>query len=446
MQHPGDRQASAARAITQQSARGARTGATRWFRQLEGFSSAEEVVLDRDGNSITVAVSSSTIGPRRDGMGAPELHAIDYEKRRPDGTRVWKRTLAMNLSGMPPPDSDVGLSPMGLAVDRDGSIVLVGHRMGSVGSARIAGVELPEGGFLARLDPEGHPEWARTLSGENLQLEDVTMDDTGHIAVTGRFFRTLDFGRGVVHADPLSGDTIFLSRFSPSGKNLWTLVFNLPGFTSGGRRITADSEAHLLLAYGENDTLVTHRVSPDGRIRWTRKVEALQQATGIAAHGNRIVVVGKVFDKEGVTFGGKPVIPNAGNSHGFVLAYTRDGEERWAQLLGVIITDVAMDEQDGVIICGAYDSHDDLGLGPAPRHPDDVSDGNLFVARYDRLEGKATWVRAFPDTERGSGLVSVDVTDEGESVALGLLLEPLDFGLGLETPDKGRTFLLRLAR
>ncbi len=44
------------------------------------------------------------------------------------------------------------------------------------------------------------------------------------------------------------------------------------------------------------------------------------------------------------------------------------------------------------------------------------------------------------------GLFSVDVTDEGESVAFGRFREPLDFGQGPVTPEAEGAFLIRLAR
>ena len=97
------------------------------------------------------------------------------------------------------------------------------------------------------------------------------------------------------------------------------------------------------------------------------------------------------------------------------MAYTREGEERWARGFGFSGERIAMDQKDGVIVTGTYRDGDDLGLGPLPgKEPFST---NLFVACYDRITGKPLWTRGFP-----AGLAepsSLVATKDGRSVVLG---------------------------
>jgi hypothetical protein len=139
-------------------------------------------------------------------------------------------------------------------------------------------------------------------------------------------------------------------------------------------------------------------------------------AADVATHGNRVVLTGTfegsfTFRRHTVSSDmSRPLRQDA-----FLLAYTRDGEERWARSFGFSGARVAMDQKDGVVAIGTYQHGDNLGLGALPDKGEDTS--NLYVAKYDRINGTPLWTRGFP-----AGLAEpsdVVVTKDGRSVVLG---------------------------
>ncbi|HYO69938.1 MAG TPA: hypothetical protein VEU33_28065, partial [Archangium sp.] len=115
-------------------------------------------------------------------------------------------------------------------------------------------------------------------------------------------------------------------------------------------------------------------------------------------------------------FGGRAVTSDgAPSADAFLVAYTREGEERWARGFGFSGERIAMDQKDGVIVTGTYRDGDDLGLGPLPGKAPFST--NLFVARYDRITGEPLWTRGFP-----AGLAepsSLVTTKDGRPVVFG---------------------------
>jgi hypothetical protein len=183
-----------------------------------------------------------------------------------------------------------------------------------------------------------------------------------------------------------------------------------------------DSQDHILLC-GNISEEGTHplvlRLSPDGRLRWERFIRisgGSGRARDVAAHGDRIVLTGTFSGT--FTFGGRTVTSDISRpipDDAFLVAYTREGKERWARSFGFSGERVAMDQKDGVVVTGTYHDGDDLGLGPLPGKGEGRS--NLFVAKYDRFTGEPLWTRGFP-----AGLAepsSLVATKDGRSFVLG---------------------------
>ncbi|EPX59912.1 hypothetical protein D187_002656 [Cystobacter fuscus DSM 2262] len=127
-------------------------------------------------------------------------------------------------------------------------------------------------------------------------------DRDGNIALAGEMAGTVDFGRGPLSTRefPVGIDTssAFLSKYSPSGENLWTFLdVEHQGLGLGA---AVDSQDNLLLC-GSVYTDVQPEpfvlmLSPEGAVRWVRRLEgAAGFARSVATHGNRVVVVG-TFD------------------------------------------------------------------------------------------------------------------------------------------------------
>src|SRR5205085_11936376 len=125
-----------------------------------------------------------------------------------NGAPLWSESFGGSLS-------DEG---RGVAVDRDGNIVLTGvfANTASLGGAPLTSAGGNDG-FLAKYDPAGRHLWSHQFG--NVSSYDggnaVAVDDQGTIAVAGLFSRIVDFG-GISLTSAGSSDA-FLARYSPLG-------------------------------------------------------------------------------------------------------------------------------------------------------------------------------------------------------------------------------------
>lgn len=142
----------------------------------------------------------------------------------------------------------------GYAIDKDsnGNIYAVGSFSGtanfgvnftSVGSTN---------GFIAKIDPSGNYVWAKHLPGNStVRINDVKLDASGNIYMTGGFNNGADFDMGVGTASLVTSIlTTFVLKLDPSGNYLWAKKFDpLPSVLSNeGQSIECDASGNIYIA------------------------------------------------------------------------------------------------------------------------------------------------------------------------------------------------------
>jgi len=400
-------------------------GALRFARQITG--PGEEIgriVFDRDGGFLAmVNFNGSTDlggGPVVDpGAGDSDRFALALARYDGNGRLQWVQVFSA------PPGSPGNTFGLALAVDRRRDIVLV---LDAAGGVDFGNGQVAAGVLLVKLDSEGRLRWLRPFfEGTGFaNVSRLVTDRENNIAVGGFLSGTVDFGLGPVTSGP--GGSAYLTKFSPEGTALWTYANTEE--QSQGIGVAVDNWGHFLLSGTVSTGIQTDpfvlMLSPEGTVLWERRLEgALGFALSVATHGNRVVVVGTfalTFTFEGRTH---TATPNGGIlQDAFVVAYTRAGEERWAYNFGFSADDVAMDERDGVVVAGSYQAGStDLGvLGPLPGNPATVA--NLYVVKFDRIDGERRWVRGFAAGDEDLGTpgiesASIAVTKQGRSAVLG---------------------------
>lgn len=332
-----------------------------------------------------------------------------------------------------------------LAVDRDRHIFITGGL--GPGSA-----PLTSRFFLRKLDCQGHPvgmrEWL--LEGPSFVGHRLAVDSEGHIALAGSLEGSLHFDRGSVTG---AGEAV-LVKFDRSGHFQWGV--SGPQFSSG-RALAVDEDDNLYLGGNQQTDLVgpkdfipfVFRFSPSGTRVWEKFLDSkFGSVNGLVVHGDRVVAVGAF--SQPLTFHGQTYTPRPGGE-GFIVALTRGKEERWARAFGVTALDVAADDHDDILVVGRYEKGDDAGLGPLPGVAG--SDFNLFVAKYDRVTGTPRWTRGFPqahpsDIDVSGAAYSIAADRNGSSTVFGSLVAPVDFGPTRLSPAPGSRdlFLLELKR
>jgi hypothetical protein len=403
-------------------------GATRWVIHPRGSGddSIHAVAHDRDGNIIVVG----SFGDRLEGgplaLEGQGPGAVLVAKLRPNGQRVWVRVFPGSPSTV-----------RAISVDRDRNIVLAGFVVGEEPIDFGGGPLL--GTFLVKLDREGRHLWSRRFN--RFPPNALATDSGGHILLAGDITDfPVDFGSG-----PLStgADSMgVLVRFNPDGGLEWVRGGSTD-FRFSHLGVTVDSRDQVYTSGSDRlGRPFIEKVSPDGRQLWMRVLGTVGEAFGVAVHGDRVVATGSFFDT--FTFRGREVLPDPPRHEAFIVAYTRDGKERWVRAIGGQFTAIAMDPHDGVIVTGTYVAGADFGLGPVSGVS--TLSSNVFVAKYDRIQGDVRWVRTFPSLR--ATVLDVAAALNGESTLVGAFRAPVDFGFGPVTPtaDSSDLYILRLGK
>jgi hypothetical protein len=431
------------------------TSALRWAHLLSGPSyNSGKIVSDRDGGFLALVNFTGSIDLGQGPILAPggaSSGAMALASYNVNGQLRWVKVFG-SRSG-----TDFGTFGFSHAVDRHRNILL---------ALQADGVDFGNGPveyglYLVKLDPQGRLRWLRHLSQSrgSAMVNRIVTDRDDNIGIGGELTGTIDFGRGPVTSkqwpDGSQSVSAFFSKFTPEGENLWTFADSEN--QSQGFSAAVDSRGNFLLCgtvFVEQTEPFVLMLSPEGHVRWVRRLDgALGFARGVATHGNRVVVVGTFA--QSFTFAGQTHTATPGGSilqDGFVAAFTRAGEERWARNFGYSAEDVAMDQRDGVVVAGGYQAgSSDLGvLGPLPGNPATLA--NVYVAKFDRIRGALRWSRGFTASGADTGSpgpenASIAVTKTGRSAILGEFTSSLTVGSEVWTAEeRSDLFLLGFER
>ena len=184
------------------------------------------------------------------------------------------------------------------------------------------------------------------------------------------------------------------------------------------------------------------RYSSEVRHLWSRSLDGAEGlATGVAATGSRVVVVGQY--RGSFTFRGRPQPADRGAA--FVATYEATGEERWAHHFASSGDAVGVDHQNRVVVVGGYNPGESAGGARLPVNLEEEIAPHLFVAKFDRSTGEHVWSRGFfANTVLQNP--SLAVTRGGESSLVASFESRADFGTGLVTAPTEAAVLLRFAR
>jgi hypothetical protein len=403
-------------------------GEPRWALHPKGpgHDMAQAVAHDRDGNIIVGGAFDNQL----EGDGLTIQSGVPFTpllvKLRPDGGRIWAKIVAEGEAVV-----------THVATDRHRNILVLGNALENIdfGQGRLL-----EGIFLAKFDPKGRVIWARTF--DRFGPAGLAVDRHGDIYVAGNtVFGEVDLGLGPFEPPSGSDSLGFLAKFSPTGALLWQRATGAEArYQHRGLIVDSHDQVYVTGATFERRPFLDKR-SPTGHRLWSRELDTEGWGADVAVHGNRVVVAGPFADA--FSFRGRTYAPSARGGEGFLVAYTRGGEERWARVLGAVPSDIAMDPRDGLIVTGNYTNGADLGTGPMYGA---AEGGNFYVSKYDRIHGEVRWVRTFPS----SAVRPLDVAParNGESTIVGALDGPADFGFGRVAPSGWQSdlFILRLGR
>ncbi|MBP6624064.1 MAG: gliding motility-associated C-terminal domain-containing protein [Chitinophagaceae bacterium] len=325
--------------------------------------------VDDEGNSVitgtfwqtgagfqmgTVNVTGAGFG------GGDQCFIVKHDK---NGNQLWGNFVSSN-SG-----DDQGLD---VALDPIGNVYVVGFMTGTtlnVGGGVVTATNpnpLPHrhSYWLAKFDPNGVPQWARTFGHlpwdptANKYVERdiaVAVDDSGGVYITGGYDSIRQFGSTTL--TPVGGQDVFVMKYDTSGNFQWAtnagsdqddwangICSDKHGYIYivGEHRDSLIMDTVLVKNYDKRDLFIFKIDAKTGKPIWGKRagsIEGGERGNDVWADTNcNIYVAGDI--NSGAKFGDNIIIPPGKDLEAFVAKIAPDGKWVWA------ITGGALDGED----------------------------------------------------------------------------------------------------
>jgi hypothetical protein len=349
-----------------------------------------------------------------------------------DGTLLW----SLQFGG----DGEDAVHAV--AFDGAGNAVIAGLFTGSMvlGEIELAGAGSDDA-FIAKLDAQGKPLWARVLGGRDSDAaHDLAVDTDGSIYVTGSFMSDMPVDDKTTLRSKGNED-VFLLELGPDGDVVWGQAFGNRS-RDFGQRVALDSAGNVVLlaeftdevafggpalvSEGNRDLAVVKLTSTGGHL-WSKRFGSPfnEYGLGLAVDPAGNVALTGSFDNE-IDFGGGKLV-SAGESDVYVARLGPDGAHLWSQRYGSKREDIghgiATDRYGNLAITGWFWGEVDFG-GGALRAEGMNKDGFLLKLSAD---AKHLWSRRFgaKDHDQGRG---VAMTAEGDVAMIAIFRFRVDLG------------------
>jgi outer membrane protein assembly factor BamB len=265
---------------------------------------------------------------------------------------------------------------------------------------------------------------------------------SGDVVVAGDFAGRRGFGLEE-HTAPKDRLGAFVARFTADGTPSWSRAYGPRGGSVSARAVAVDAFGEVVVAGSYSGavtlggaTFVTVqprtpfvlKLSREGKHRWSREVSGADGvAQAVAVGPDRVFVSG--------TYTGRFFFRlerfESDWQDGFVVAYSGEGESRWARSLAASATALATDGAGQVLVAGAHDGGLDVGNR-------DWRAG-LYVTKLLPEDGTSVWARGFVGAgEPRASTLTVD--GAGHAVVAGSLVR----ARGVGEPHARDGFLLRM--
>lgn len=346
------------------------------------------VATDPSGNIVITGHFQGTVdfgGDPLTGLGEYDVFLAKYDLA---GNHLWSK----RYGGL------VGEGVGGVSVDSSGRVVITGHFSGT---ADFGGGLFTSAGaqdiFIAGYDADGNHIWSRQFgSGSSDWGSSVAAYPAGDIVTTGLFHGNLSFG-----GPPLNnygeGDS-YLVKFDSAGNHLWSRNFDPPWSDD----VTIDASGNVLITGTAGRTADFGGLPltcSGGRNVFLAKFDAAgnhiwSQCFGdslhwwafhplVAADAATVTLSGGFAGTW--DFGGGP-ITSAGFEDIFLAIYDTSGNHVWSRQFGDSLIDndiaagLALDPHGNVVLAGTFLGVVDFGDGPLTSIGYDV-----FLAEYTRV-------------------------------------------------------------
>ena len=400
-----------------------------------GMDEGLDISMDAAGNTYTTGYFS---GAAQFGtnitLGSHGVTDIFVAKVDALGNYVW----VQRAGGMGP---DKGLS---IKTDAAGNSYITGFFQGTAtfGGISITSVGYSQDVFLAKYNTMGVLQWVKSAGGTHGDLGNaVTLDNFGHVYVTGQFSGIASFGSFslISMMDPSSGSysfDVFTAKFNAATGDVIWVRQGTAVHTDRGMDLGCDAMGNIYVTGQFSDTITfgaTHnnnmynaifliKYDSTGAEQWFRMMGGSIQCItyGLTVDGNNnVYITGDFMDK--LVFFGPPniTITNPYPNSIFIAKYGSGGNYLWAKsdgsLSDVTARNIVVDGASNAYVTGSFRCRmnqwaDIYGQGTF----NSICFEDVFALKYD-ASGIRQWARQSggKKNDRGNGIVvngSHDIT------------------------------------
>jgi hypothetical protein len=316
------------------------------------------IAVDKNGNIYVTGYFEGTATFGEKSLTSKGKKDAFVAKYNPEGGLVWVQTQAGT-------GDDQG---RGVAIDAKGDVFMTGNFEGTAVFNEISLVSTGSAdAFIAKYSSEGALQWVQKGGGASFEYpQNLAVDNEGSVVVVGGFYGTTTFG-GSTQGSTSSGD-IFLVKYSSSGAFQWLQVAGGTTNSDAGTDLDVDENGNVYVtgyftvAANFSGTRVNAEYARDifvakysgaGAIQWVRRAGGAGDDTGrgIAVDGSGNVYITGEYSANlpstivgaDVTFGTiKPTSLNDSKDL-FVAKLDNSGVFQWVQVGGSKFDDQGWD-------------------------------------------------------------------------------------------------------
>jgi len=213
----------------------------------QGFGGTEDdfghgVSVDVSGNVVVVGHFLGTVDFGTGSITSAGTLDIFLAKYDASGTPLWSRGFGSS-------DYDIGNS---VVVDGSGSVFVTGYFNNTVDFGGGPLIATASDVFLAKYDASGTHLWSQRFGDTSSDAGmDVSVDGSGNVFLAGTFANTVDFGGGGLTS--AGAFDVFLAKYDASGAHVWSQRFGGAGYDYGNSA-AVDGSGHIAVTGAFNET------------------------------------------------------------------------------------------------------------------------------------------------------------------------------------------------
>jgi len=307
--------------------------------------------------------------------------------------------------------------------------------------------------FIAKYNSSGERQWTKCIGGTGYRYaHDIASSGNGCSIAAGLFRETAVFGYGEDNETTLYANgynDFYLARYSPDGsldwvrsiaslENKWGELYMdvidgglsvITGLFAGTAQFGVGDSGETILKSKGGGAVFIAKYNQSGSLEWARSAGGSDEtdsaaATGISAHSDGTSVITGSFWGT-VEFGpgedAGVILSPCGDGEGdvFIAKYDSSGKLILAKKAGGSLSDSSHDidmfPDQSFVITGMISDTAVFGEGEINETTLNISDGNIFIAKYN-ADGTLAWARS----AKGYYGEGIAANNDGSSLLMGI--------------------------